>query len=262
MKGILLIIGIFLSHTVAALDLVKYPIELSSYEGITVVIVPTLDKKQALLKITGINHSIDDVVFLTTYKQHGNKKAYKYTFDGSERALVSVDDNYGCCSYELYIPDSRKSIYLEKTENTDPIITKNLLAQYEQQLNKGLQAKLAAFNREKHVTSQQQSILDVDKEVLVKCELPIQSSIDWKKVSDADLKKYSVGSFCAQVGHEIAKMCEQNNQFKTQVSQFNAVHCDFTDTLKLRKKDKVLNFKIAPTEPNQPQFINSYLRNL
>ena len=79
-----------------------------------VVIEPTTDKKQALVKVTGINHEIDDVNFLTDLKPHGSNHAYKYIYDDTERSLVNVDEGYRCCSYTVYVPETRAFIYQQK----------------------------------------------------------------------------------------------------------------------------------------------------
>ena len=262
MKNLFFIACILLSQKSFALEFAKYPIELSSGEGVNVVIAPTTDKKQALVKVTGINHDIDGIVFLTDLKPHGSNKAYKYTYDGSQRSLVSVEEGYRCCSYTLYIPDTRDGTYLSKKEESNPAIVEDLKAQYDQQLNKGTQAKLAKFNREKHLGYQQKNIAAANNEIDKQCGLKINTNVNWEGIDDENLKKYAVGSFCAQVANEMAYMCEKDQSFKNDIAQFNAIECKFTNELKLRKNGNTLIFKTAPKAANQRQFIESYLLNL
>lgn len=262
MKKLLLLACIFISHKSFSLELAKYPIELSSGQGTNVIIAPTTDKKQALVKVTGINHDIDGIVFLTDLKPHGSNSAYKYTFDGTERSLVSVDDGYRCCSYTLYIPDTRDGTYLSKKEESNPAIVEDLKAQYEQQLAKGIQVELANFNREKHLKYQQKNISAANDQVNKQCGLKIKTNLNWESISDANLKEYAVGSYCAQVAKEMAYMCENSQNFKNDIAQFNNIECKFTDELKLRKNGNTIIFKTAPKAPNQGEFIKSYLLNL
>jgi len=262
MKKLLLLACILISHKSFALELAKYPIELSSGQGTNVVIAPTTDKKQALVKVTGINHDIDGIVFLTDLKPHGSNNAYKYTYDGSERSLISVDDGYRCCSYTLYIPDTRDGTYLSKKEESNPAIVEDLKAQYEQQLAKGIQGELAKFNRGKHLGYQQKNISAANDEVNKQCGLKIKTTLNWESLNDANLKEYAVGSFCAQVAKEMAYMCEDNQNFKSDIAQFNTIECTFTDELKLRKNGNTIIFKTTPKAPNQREFIKSYLLNL
>ncbi|MBQ4834001.1 hypothetical protein J8L70_12175 [Pseudoalteromonas sp. MMG010] len=262
MKKFFLLISILISHNVFSLELAKYPIELKSNDGINAIIAPTADNKQALVKVTGINHNIDDVVFLTELKPHGSNKAYKYTYDGSQRALINVADGYRCCSYTLYIPNTRQSIYLTKNEKTNPVIVEDLLAQYQQQLNAGVQAKLAAFDREKHLDMQKQTIEKASNEILTQCDTKVITNVNWSAISDADLNKYAVGAFCSQVVKEMAYQCESNSDFKAQAAKFTTVNCEFNDELKLRANHESLEFKTSPQAPNQREFIRSYLLNL
>jgi len=262
MNKLLLLACIFISHKSFSLELAKYPIELSSGQGTNVIIAPTTDKKQALVKVTGINHDIDGIVFLTDLKPHGSNSAYKYTFDGTERSLVSVDNGYRCCSYTLYIPDTRDGTYLSKKEESNPAIVEDLKAQYEQQLTKGIQVELANFNREKHLKYQQKNISAANDLVNKQCGLKIKTNLNWESISDANLKEYAVGSYCAQVAKEMAYMCENSQNFKNDIAQFNNIECKFTDELKLRKNGNTIIFKTAPKAPNQGEFIKSYLLNL
>ncbi len=261
-KKILLLTYLFLSSKSFALELAKYPIELSSGDGVNVVIAPTTDKKQALIKVTGINHEIDGITFLTDLKPHGSNNAYKYTYDGSERSLVTVSEGYRCCSYTLYIPETRDGTYLSKKEESSPAIVADLKAQYEQQLGQSIQAKLANFNREKHLGYQQKKISAANSEIDKQCGLKIETTVEWKAINDDILKDYAVGAFCAQVATEMANMCKNNQSFKNDIAHINAIECQFTDKLKLRQNGETLTFKTAPKAPNQRQFIQSYLLNL
>lgn len=262
MKKLLFVASILFFQQAFALELAKYPLELNSGEGVNVVIAPTLDKKQALVKVTGVNHKIDGVVFLTNLKPHGTNKAYKFTFDGTERSLVTVNEGYRCCSYTLYIPQGSEGTFLSKKDESSPAIVEDLKAQYEQQLADGTQERLASFDRNKHLKIQQQQLIKAQQNTLQQCGSAIETQLDWANVNDENLKKYAVGSFCAQVANEIAYMCEKDENFKHTATQFNRVECQFTDKLKLRKNAGVISFKTAPEAPNQRQFIEAYLLNL
>lgn len=262
MKKLLFLTFLFLSSQSFALDLAKYPIELTSQEGYSVVIAPTKDQKQALVKVTGINHDIDGITFLMDLKPRGSNKAYKFTYDGTERSLISIDKGYRCCSYTLYIPDTREGIYLAKKEGANPAIVEDLKAQYQQHINKGTQAELALFNRQKHLKYQQSKIDTANDSVRNQCGLSIKTTIQWDSIDDTLLQTYAVGSFCAQVADEMVNMCKKDIKFKKDIAHFNTINCQFSDKLKLRQNDGVLTFKTSPKAPNQSQFIEAYLLNL
>ena len=262
MKKIFFMACVLLSFNSYALELAKYPIELSSGDGVNVVIAPTTDKKQALVKVTGINHEIDGITFLTDYKPHGSNNAYKYTYDGTERSLISISEGYRCCTYTLYIPETRDGTYLGKKEESNPALVAELKAQYEQQLNEGVQAKLANFNRKKHLAYQQEKITTANSDIDKQCGLKIETTVDWKTIDDKILQAYAVGSFCSQVANEMVSMCKKDASFKNDIDHISTIECQFTDQLKLRQNSKTLTFKTAPKAPNQSQFIQSYLLNL
>ena len=173
-----------------------------------------------------------------------------------------VKGYYRCCSYTLYIPETRDGIYLTQKEVPNPALVIELKAEYQQQKNKDLQAKLATFNREKHVSSQQQKISTADNEIDKQCGLKIETTVEWKAIDDKTLQKYAVGSFCAEVASEIADMCKSDKSFKSDIEHINTIECQFADELKLRQKRKTLTFKTTPKAPNQRKFIESYLLNL
>ncbi|KTF17093.1 hypothetical protein [Pseudoalteromonas sp. 10-33] len=262
MKKLLFLAYLFISSQSFALDLAKYPIELTSQEGYSVVIAPTKDQKQALVKVTGINHDIDGITFLMDLKPQGSNKAYKFTYDGTERSLISIDKGYRCCSYTLYIPDTRDGIYLAKKEGANPAIVEDLKAQYQQHIKKGTQAKLARFNRQKHLNYQQSKIDTANDSVVNQCGLSIKTTIKWDSIDDTVLQSYAVGSFCAQVADEMVDMCKKDINFKNDIAHLNTINCQFSDKLKLRQSSGVLTFKTSPKAPNQSQFIEAYLLNL
>tara|TARA_R110001606_G_scaffold49068_2_gene124091 strand:+ start:7260 stop:8048 length:789 start_codon:yes stop_codon:yes gene_type:complete len=262
MKKTLSVFLLFLSHSVFALDLAKYPTELTSGEGVNVVIAPTTDNKQALVKVTGVNHEIDGVVFLTEINKQGDDQRLKYTFDGSKRSLIYIANNYGCCSYTLYLPDTKDGIYLGKKDEAKADTVQAISALYDQQLKQGVQEKLAMFNREKHLAYQKNKIQEADDNVVKQCGTEMPTKVDWNKISDSDLGTYAIAAYCAQVSSKVADQCAAKPAFKETAKDFKAISCDFTDELKLRLNDQVLNFKTAPKAPNQGQFIEAYLNNM
>ncbi|NVK72320.1 MAG: hypothetical protein HWE24_02475 [Oceanospirillaceae bacterium] len=262
MKKILSVFLVLLSHSVFALDLAKYPTELTSGEGVNVVIAPTVDNTQALVKVTGVNNEIDGVVFLAKVNKQGDDQRLKYTYDGSKRTLIYIANNYGCCSYTLYLPDGKDGIYLGKKDEVKSDTVQAISALYDQQLQQGVQKKLAMFNRKKHLAYQKNKIQQADDNVAKQCDTEIPTKVDWNKISDSDLGSYAIAAYCAQVSSKIADQCAAKPDFKETAKEFKEIRCDFTDKLKLRLNDHVLNFKTAPKAPNQGQFIEAYLNNM
>lgn len=246
--------------SVSALELQKYPLLLESDRGETVIIVMTDDNTQALIKVTGVNSPVDEVVFLTTHAPHGSAQGYSYQFDGQKRALITHVQNN---RYTLYLPNTNKGISLfQKAEQRGKGISEDMLAQYQNQLAQGVQKNLAAFDRSNKIAQQANIITQADNRLNKQCQINVKTKVNWQDISDQHLQKYSIGSFCAQVAESLIDHCEKSAAFKGKINAFTTVNCQFADELKLRNTDSVIQFKTAPEEANQQQFINAYFRNL
>jgi len=262
MKNALFLIYLF-SSSVSALELQKYPIVLESPLGEQVTIVENADKTQALVKVIGVNHPIDEVVFLTDLLPHGSIQAYKYTYDGQQRALLTREQGYSCCSYSLYLPDTSKAIYLsELKDKRNKAISEDTYAQYKMQLDKGVQSKLALFNRERAIENLASALTDADEALAKHCGKEIKTKVNWHELDNSTLQTYAVGAYCAQVANVLVKQCQNSALFKSKIKPFKSVDCTFSDELKLRHTQNTINFKTAPKEPNQIEFVEAYFRNL
>lgn len=252
-----------LCSNVFALELQKYPIVLESPLGEQVTIIENHDKTQALVKVVGVNHPIDEIVFLTDLLPHGSIQAYKYTYDGQQRALVTREQGYRCCSFSLYLPDTNKAIYLsELKDKRNKAISEDTYAQYKMQLNKGVQAQLALFNRARAIDSLTSALTDADETLAKHCGRKITTKVNWHELDNSTLQTYAVGAYCAQVANVLGKQCQNSALFKAKIKPFESVDCSFSDELKLRHTHNTINFKTAPKEPNQIQFVEAYFRNL
>ncbi len=262
MKKLLILLTVF-CHCAFALELQKYPIVLESSSGEQVTIVETLDKSQALIKVVGVNHPIDEVVFLTDLLPHGSIKAYKYTFDGQQRALVTREQGYACCNYALYLPDTRNAIYLsELKDKRNKAISEDTYAQYQAQLAENTQAQFAKFNRDKAIANSAEALDKAQQRFATQCGGEIITTVNWQGIEDSLLQTYAIGAYCGQIANSLAKHCQSSSEFKPVAQQFSKVECEFTDELKLRHTESLIHFKTAPKAPNQAQFVEAYLRNL
>ncbi|WP_416638757.1 hypothetical protein [Pseudomonas sp. OHS18] len=92
----LLIASTLLTFNASALELAKYPKTFVADKGISVVIAPSSDEKQALVQISGINHPLDEVVLLTDVKPRSQDESdYATTLDGSAYVLIGQRQDWG-----------------------------------------------------------------------------------------------------------------------------------------------------------------------
>ena len=252
---------LFAAHA-QALELAKYPQVLDAGQGVKVTLAPSADGHQALLQVSGINHPLDEVVFLTQVNERGNEERdYSTTLDGSRYNLLLKRQGWGGDSYQLNLPgtdgfqlgfDEALSKAARPTE---------LLALYEQQKSKGVQDKLAQFDRAKHLQANQSALKELDQEASKACGITLQTQVEWDAIDDQKMKELSISSYCGEVVSQLASLCERDAAFKTEAASIQGVECRFDKAMKLREKDGRILFLTERNAPNQGDFINAFLRN-
>lgn len=79
-----------LSLQAAALDLAKHPQVFDAGQGVSLALAPSADGTQALVQVRGINHPLDEVVFLTDIRELGNEQRdYGIRLDGRDYNLLN-----------------------------------------------------------------------------------------------------------------------------------------------------------------------------
>lgn len=252
------------SLPLAALELSKYPVVLVGEMGLEAVVAPTADEEQALVRISGLNHAIDGVVFLADIEKRDNEgRAYRAEIDGQQRSLVVRTRSWSHMNYRSYIPGENDPRELAVDEEAlKDFDTKSLLAEYESQKEDGVQAKLAEFDRENAVRNHQEALQKKDESANTACGTTVTTRVDWSEFSDDQLKTLSIAGYCGQVADEMDYMCRRNEAIKEDVAEISEVTCAFTDELKLRQQGSTLVLTTTQDEPNQEEFIRSFLRNL
>lgn len=257
-----LLASALLSLNASALELAKYPQVFDAGQGVSVQLAPSADGKQALIQVSGINHPLDEVVFLTDAAERGgDERDYSTTLDGRTYNLLLKRQGWGGESYQLYLPGTegfQLSFDEQRSKASKPSA---LLALYEQQKAKGVQAKLATFDRDKRLQATQSQLQELDKDASSACGTAIVTRVDWPKITDQQLMELSVASYCGEVASQIGSLCQNDTAFKQQVGSIKGVECRFDQAMKLREKDGVISFATAEDAPNQGDFIKAFLLN-
>ncbi|NYE25681.1 hypothetical protein [Pigmentiphaga litoralis] len=254
------------SANVSALELASYPKVFTADEGVEVVIAPTADGKQALMRISGVNHPVDKVVFLTRVERWGSgTDAYVTTFDGRDSGMVQKKGSVygGGDRYVAYLPGRKQEYALSFDEKkTKAMKPAALLASYESQNKQGVQQKLARFDREKHVTQGQAALAATDAAASASCGVPVKTTVDWAAINDDRLKKVSVQGYCGAVAAGLDRMCgDASANFKQKAGALSQITCQFGPELRARVVDRKVVFTTEENAPNQDDFIREFLRN-
>lgn len=254
------------SANVSALELASYPKVFTAGEGVEVVIAPTADGKQALMRISGVNHPVDKVVFLTRVERWGGSTdAYVTTIDGRDSGMVQKKGSVygGGDRYVAYLPGRKQEYALSFDEKkTKAMKPATLLASYESQNQQGVQQKLARFDREKHVTQGQAALAATDAAASASCGVPVKTTVDWAAINDDRLKKVSVQGYCGAVAAGLDRMCgDASANFKQKAGALSQITCQFGPELRARVVDRKVVFTTEENAPNQDDFIREFLRN-
>lgn len=259
----LLVATALLAANANALELAKYPKVFSTGEGVSVVVAPSSDDKQALVQIRGINHPLDEVVLLTDVKPRGQQESnYATTFDGSAYVILAQRQSWGGESYELYLPNDREPRLLGLDEKAGKALkTSELLALYEKQKNDGVQEKLARFDREKRQQYHVEQLAQMDAQASASCASTVKTEVDWQGLDEKLLKELSISSFCGEVASQMDNLCSSSPEFKKQAATLSTVQCSFGPEMKIREQGDRILFTTERDAANQGDFINAFLRN-
>lgn len=259
---ILLGASLLLASQAQAIELAKYPQVFDTGQGVMVTLAPSTDGKQALLQVKGLNHPLDEVVFLTEIDDRGNEERdYSATLDGGRYNMLLKRQTWGNDSYQLYLPDTPGFPLAFDEAMSKAAKPTELLALYEQQQSKGVQEKLARFDRSKHLQTNQRLLKELDEEASDACGVPLQTRVEWNAIDDEKMKALSIAGYCGEVVNQLASLCESDADFKTQVATLKGVECRFDKAMKLREKEGQILFTTEQEAPNQGEFINAFLRN-
>lgn len=254
------------SHGAMAQTLGKYGAAFKGERGLSVVVAPTADDKAALVRIKGVNHAIDDVVFLADKVVEGRRMSLRTTLDGRPWSLVITQDYDGWggsyAATQAYVPGLRDGVHLRYDEAGSKALALNTLLQsYQKQKAQGVQDKLAQFDRAKAVASAEAQLKEADESASQACGVPVRTSVAWASVSEDQMKRLSIGGYCAAVANASRQLCGSDAGFKARAASLARISCQFGDKLHLGRQGDAVVFTTSEAAPNQDDFALQYLRN-
>ena len=249
-----------------AIELAPYAKVFSGPQGVQVVLAPSVDGKEALMQINGVNHPVDKVVFLAKVQQWGGStEAFVTTFDGRNSGMVQKKgDTYGRGDrYVAFLPGRKEELPLSFDDaKAKALKPSSLLAAYERQQQQGVQQKLARFDRPKREAADRERLAGIDAQAAAACGAPVKTTFDWNAIDDEKLKKLSVSGFCGTVASGLERMCRDDAKtFKPKAAALGQIECRFGPELKARIVDQKVVFTTEENAPNQDDFIREFLRN-
>ncbi|MDH1263836.1 hypothetical protein [Pseudomonas sp. GD03944] len=246
----------------SALELAKHPQVFDAGQGVSLTLAPSADGRQALVQVKGINHPLDEVVFLTQVHDLGNEQSdYGIRLDGRDYNLLNKRRAWGGESLQLNLPNTPGYDLSFNESKTQAFKSSDLLALYQRQEKAGLQARLAAFDRKKRLEAYTDSLRKMDRDASEACGTPLTTSVNWDAIDDNSLIGLSVPSYCGEVVNQLAYLCGSTDAFKAESKSIKGVECSFGEKMKLHEQNGQLQFTTHADEANQGDFINAVLRN-
>ena len=254
------------SQLAAAQTLGKYGAAFKSDRGLTVEVAPTLDDKSALVRLHGINHPIDDVVFLADKVVQGQRMSLRTTLDGRPWSLVVTQNHEGWLggysATQAYLPGQRDGVHLRYDEAGSKALQLDALLQtYQKQKSKGVQEQLAQFDRAKSVAHAEAQLREADEAATRACGVPVRTTVAWSSINEDQMKRLSIGGYCAAVANAGGQLCGSSADFKSRAASLASISCQFGDKLRLARQGEATVFTTTESAGNQQEFALQYLRN-
>jgi len=240
----------------------KYMTYLSDGDRIEVVIGEVRKQNKALIEVHGVNSDIDDVVLMAEILKSGNRTSYRIKFDGENYYLLIAEKRGSDTDYTFYLPDNYGSETKLNVNKDGFRAAEDLLATYKAQLADGIQAELARFHREDHVSSNKEGLQQADQRATDQCGHTITTQVNWAEITDAQLMELSIQGFCGQVAEAMASQCESDDAAKTRLTPITTVECKFADSLTIKKENSRIIFQTEKDTANQYYTIDAFLKTL
>lgn len=260
-----IVAGLGITLAAQAIELAKYPKVLVGPQGVEVVLAPSVDGQQALVRVSGINDPIDQVVFLSNLEKRGAARdVYATRIDGRNFGLLhkQTEAYLGGEQYVVYLPGKRDGVTLAFHEDkTKAFKLADLQASYERQQKQGVQEKIARFDRNKRLAGAQADLARTDQEASAACGAPVKTTVDWNGIDDEKLQTLSIGSYCGVVASQLDSLCRNTPAFKPKAAALGQVQCKFASELKIRLEGQQVVFTTEKDAPNQEDFVRQFLRN-
>jgi hypothetical protein len=227
---------------------------LTGPEGVEVRVARADDV--ALVQVTGVDNELEGAALLAELAGDLADRRYVTTVDGRERwILVRKNDTWtlyaGTGGPLTVTPDAAK------TEALDP---KTLLKAHRKQTASGRLEELRTFDVEAAHTEGEASTTGEMAAVLEACgleTLPIE--IDWGGITEAQLMKYSIGSYCGAPESALKRACRYPASRAWVAERVDRYTCAFGDEPALSLEDGTLRYVVDFEASNHAAWVRDEL---
>jgi hypothetical protein len=233
-----------------------------------VILSPPADGK-AVLRFGGTRSELDGLAlpFRRTVERAGEgERIYlTTTWRGREFSLLQADSRRGGERWELYVPgDLRRGRPVVPDEAASRALKlREVLAQHDKQQREGSLSRFASFRRGEEQAAQDKAITEGLAAVDKACGTRLAAGIVWTSVSDEQLRKYSIGSFCAPPLSAMAALCSESQTAAAILrDKVKEVRCTFRGPARLTVTAGRLDFAVDGDTSNVDELARQGLEGL
>ena len=232
-------------------------------EQVAVIPLDPAESQKAILLVQGTDSEFDGKVLPYTIEKNGQDVRYVTQVHGRRYVTfyLLVSGGGSRRSYYLNVPGRRDDIAVNfDDKRSQALKPQDIYAQHQKQTSDGSLAKFMAFDR-KAEERQAETALNSTVELLNKtCGAQTAARIDWKSLSDEQIKQYSIASHCEAPFEALRHLCDASAEAKKVVqTRVKEVTCRFGDALKLEPAADRLTWTVSPEQGNQTDFAQKFL---
>lgn len=251
---LLLLIGSVSLCASASPKLGKYAKAYTGSEGLTVTVVDVVDsgQKRKLVRIEGIESSIDGIVLLhdqvKTHKGYALQTTIK---DALFWTLLSTDHRWGGKNILLTLPeDVRKKHRIWYDEKKSKKIDRGaILSQFQKDAASGAIQKIQLYSGSDLKKRTKRVFREAVNEAKRACGAPIGTRIDWGTIKGDHKKKLPLATLCRQAADELTQFCNASESNKSRAKKLVGITCQAGNAQQLTLSKNRLIWKIPTTKP-------------
>jgi hypothetical protein len=236
----------------------------SGTEGEEVAVVPLAPRaaKKYLLRVRGTGSEFDGKVFpfeLNDFST-GSTAQFNYKTQWHGRNYTALHARGQ--NYELYVPGRQQAIRLTYDEKkTQALKPEEVYSQYQKLQADGTLAKLMAFDRKGETARHDTAYAETLQELNTTCGTAVSATIDWKSVTDDQLKQLNISNLCKPPLAALKSLCEDSNIAKQTVREkVKQVSCRFGPAVEPKLEADRLIWTTHEDARNQDKYATGFFK--
>lgn len=249
MHAIALVIGSIVfgasAQCLADIEVGKYAKHYKGEEGLEVVIVDLKgkDPKQKLIKVSGMESKIDDVVLLYSEVKNGKTIGFETAIDDSPFWTVRHTDHRYGKDVLLMLPENFKKTYrlYHDTKESKKIDKSKILASYKKGLSDGSVGAIQRYSGSDLKANTNRTFRRSVNDAKKSCEAPIGAKVEWSTIKKKHKLTLPLASLCRLPADRIENHCRLGAASKN-VKKLKGIVCKVggSQSLIVNNKNKLI----------------------